>query len=543
MASLAFPLYPLSRPDSAMRSALAAKYAFLYAPSERYLDACVPRFQQVQVYVIYKVDAGTGSRHNYPPLRDDTENGFSVGVNANSTLSTDNNSISLNNPTSAAPFRTVSHYGYNCPLACAPNILLHPEHLSIWQSVAEQRERVVSFFDLTALNFAKRKMLSVLSGGGGCGSGSKSTAPAALELSLEEEPTSPSYVSEMHIKLEPTSERKRRTHSAMTSSSSLESSGQQSAADDDLDGLIEQFGSMLSISERPIERSRPTPIATDHGDDDSLYPSNYTMRSFLPDNHEPRMDKDEQTTTHDRPEAEQAMYEDQQQQAGDDSGLGDSGAGTTRRRERLVTSSNDSSTQEAEAYSQGKHIRLTLSSSPDIHAQLKTSSIEILINVSLRNSECVQTVQAHEQEFRSKLEKVIDDEIHYISQQLAMQQRSAQLLQSSERDPPPRAPLATPTSSSTTSSHLLQRCNSAPALCHTYSYVALPHDSELLTQAPMRPQPSTEMANLELELQRLLNSLIHAHELHHRAVIYDCRMRISQMRDDLRGAGKKTRAK
>lgn len=502
----------------------------------------------MQVHVIYKVDAGTGSRHNYPPLREDTENSFAAGVIANSALSTDsnnnsnNNSISLINSTAAAPFRTVSHYGYNCPLACAPNILLHPEHLSIWQSVAEQRERVVSFFDLTALNFAKRKMLSVLSGGG-CSSGSKPATPAALELSVEE-PTSPSYVSEMHIQLEPTPERKRRNNSAMTSSSSLESSGQRSAVDDELDGLIDQFGSMLSISERPIG-SRQTTIATDR-DDDSLYPSNYTMRSFLPDNHEPRLDKDDQTLAHDKPEAEQAMYEDQQQQqqqTGDDSGLGDSGAATTRRRERLVTSSNDSSTQEAEAYSQGKHIRLTLSSSPDIHAQLKTSSIEILINVSLRNSECVQTVQAHEQEFRSKLEKVIDDEIHYISQQLAMQQRSAQLLQSSDREPTPRAPLATPTASSTTSSHLLQRCNSAPALCHTYSYVALPHDSELLTQTPMRAQPNTEVANLELELQRLLNSLIHAHELHHRAVIYDCRMRISQMRDDIRGAGKKSRAK
>lgn len=270
------------------------------------------------------------------------------------------------------------------------------------------------------------------------------------------------------------------------------------------------------------------------------------MRSFLPDNHEPRLVKDGESTTRDKPEAEQAMYEEQQQQTGDDSGLGDSGGNTTsRRRERLVTSSNDSSTQEAEAYSQGKHIRLTLSSSPDMQAQLKTSSFEILINVSLRNSDCVQTVQAHEQEFRSKLEKVIDDEIHYISQQLAMKERSAHLLQSSERDAVPREPLATPTSSSTTSSHLLQRCNSAPALCHTYSYVALPHnESELAHSSPTSQRHNIpEVEHFEMELQSLLNGLIHYHELHHRAVIRECRMRISQMRDDLRGAVKKTRAK
>ncbi|XP_064544170.1 protein hu-li tai shao isoform X1 [Drosophila montana] len=529
--------------SDAMCSYLAHKYSFLYAPVQRYLDACVARLQCVQANVIYKIDASY--RHNYPLLSsshngtlNNTQTGvggeesFAVNLAASSTpvqassrqWAGDSSYTSIMNPT-AAPFRTFSHYGFNCPLANAPSIPLHPANQSIWQTVSEQRERVVSFIDLANLSFAKRRMLNVLNASG------RRPAAALAETS------SPSYVSEMQIQLERTPSRKQRNNSAATSSSC------QQSADDSLDELTAQFSSMLSIHE-PHMIAQPEPDR----DDDSMYPSTYTLRSFLPDNH--ALPKDDGIAT-DKPEAEQAMY-----QNGDDSGLGgltgnsnninSSGAG---RRERHCTTSNDSSTQEAEAYSQGKHIRLTLSSSPEAESQLKSSSIEILINVSLRNTECVQSVQAHEQEFRSKLEKVIDDEIHYISQQLAMQQRTVHLLQSSEQ--PSRAPLASPTASTS----LLQRCNSAPALCHTYSYVALAGSDTPPPLAPPTtptsashsyPEPEALqrlLSTLEHELQHLLNSIIRAHELHNRAVIYDCRTRISQMRDDIKGVVRRARAK
>ncbi|KAM8712053.1 hypothetical protein ACLKA7_012556 [Drosophila subpalustris] len=419
--------------------------------------------------------------------------------------------VSNNTNNNSSPHRTFSHYGYNCPLSNAPNIMLHPENKSIWRSVCEQREKVVSFIDLTALSFAKRKMLNVLSA---CGKSSAVPVPVPVPA----EPPTPSYVSAMQIQLEP--QRKQLNKSLERDVDSC-----QQSADDSLDDLIGQFSSKLSINTSPMA-SQPEPER--ERDDESLYPSSYISRSFLPDNH--AMARDTGTGA-DKPEAEQIMY-----QNGDDSGLGLGSSRGAGRRQRLVTTSNESSTQEAEAYSQGKHIRLTLSSSPEVESQLKPSSIEILINVSLRNTECMQTVQEHEQEFRSKLEKVIDDEIHYISQQLAMQHRTAHLLHQHPTEHHPRAPLATPTPSS---SLLLQRSNSAPALCHTYSYVALPLPSP---HAPPSTPTSGQrhshcgepdelqrlQSTLDTELQHLLNNIMRAYALHHRAVI-ECHTRISQI--------------
>ncbi|XP_032585535.1 protein hu-li tai shao isoform X3 [Drosophila mojavensis] len=539
--------------SDAMCSYLAKKYSFLYT------GASFSRFDCVQVNVLHKIDATY--KHNYPLLNNgnnssssnmnNTMDSFSAHLHASSTpirapryqqqQQQQQQSVSSNNMMNppAAPFRTCSHYGFNYPLANTPSILLHPANQSIWQTVAEQRERVVSFIDLTSLSFAKRKMLNVLS----ASSGKRLAAEAETEPETEPEPelepeaeagiSAPSYVSEMQIQL-------------MASSPS--SPAPAPSANDSLEELTAQFSSMLSL-----RKTHNSPQQQQERDDDSLYPSNYTVRSFLPDNH--ALPKDGATTA-DKPEAEQAIYLN-----GVDSGLGDShingnndnhnsnhnNSSSNGRRVRRGTTSNDSSTQEAEAYSQGKHIRLTLSSSPEAQSQLKSSSIEIVINVSLRDTECVQTVQAHEHEFRTKLEKVIDDEIHYISQQLAMQQRHTHLEQQ------PRAALATPTPS--TAMTQVQRCNSAPALCHTYSYVALgDSDSSAPRASPMPSSsnghscPEAEalqrlLSTLELELQHLLNSIIRAHELHNRAVIYDCRTRISQMRDDIKGVVKRTRAK
>ncbi|EDW02121.1 GH20071 [Drosophila grimshawi] len=555
--------------SDAMLAYLSNKYAFLYATTSH----CIETFHCIQVHVIHKIDATY--KHNYPLLNANTtnpnsEDSFVAHVAQHSTpmrsavhsaiiyqpTAVNNNNNNSNSSCSTAPFRTFSHYGFNCPLTNEPNILLHPANRSIWQTVAEQREKVVSFIDLTNLSFAKRKMLDVLSASATSG---KQNNPTAQEDASSS--PSPSYVSEMQIQLQPSPSRKQRNNSAATttttrsSSCSRRSSTSPQSADDSLDELTAQFNSMLNITHANCDR-----------DDDSLYPSNYTLRSFLPSNH--ALPKD----GGDKPEAEQAMY-----QNGDDSGLG-GGSGSGSNKNSINNNHNNNSnkkkssskrrdscsgstTQEAEAYSQGKHIRLTLSSSPEAESQLKkttSSSIEILINVSLRNTECVQTVQAHEQEFRSKLEKVIDDEIHYISQQLAMQQRTTQLLSEhhqhqQQQQHVPRAPLASPTPSS---SLLLQRSNSAPALCHTYSYVAIA-DSQLPSQSQSQltsgdsTHSCTEaealqrlLRNLETELQQLLNSIIRAHELHNRAIIYDCRTRISQMRDDIKSSViKPTRAK
>ncbi|XP_016953167.1 protein hu-li tai shao isoform X1 [Drosophila biarmipes] len=488
---------------------LAQKYAFLYSPSQ-YMYACMKMGPVEQkVYVIHKV--GAVSKHNYPPVHDGNTSmqhnesvavfkGNDTGIVSSTPIRTPRGTVSLPDErnqscsglSSTHPYRTISHFGFNCPLITSPTILLHPEHRSIWQTVAEQREKVVSFIDLTTLSLDNRKLLNVVT----------ATQPTQLQ--------SQSFVSEKHIQLEVSPpKRKQRVYSGTTSS----------GLDDSLDELDSLMSGLAICTPRRREQ------------DSALYRS-YT---FLPNNHAFPEDTDANhrgQTDRERPEAEQ----EEGFRCTEDSGLGDSAPG---RRPRLATTSNDSSTQEAEAYSQGKHVKLTLSSSPT----QSPATIEILINVSLRNAECVETVQTHEQEFRSKLERVIDEEIHYISQHLAYKHRQAELLQQQTTR---RAPLATPSATRMppppppSSSSLVQRSNSAPELCHTYSYVAVgmadmsTKQDQASPQLPAEGEPLNDLlSSLEKELERLLNSVVAAHMLHNRAIIHECRARISQLAEGL----------
>nr|NP_001163205.1 hu li tai shao, isoform K [Drosophila melanogaster]NP_001163206.1 hu li tai shao, isoform N [Drosophila melanogaster]NP_476877.1 hu li tai shao, isoform A [Drosophila melanogaster]Q02645.2 RecName: Full=Protein hu-li tai shao; AltName: Full=Adducin-like protein [Drosophila melanogaster]AAF57565.3 hu li tai shao, isoform A [Drosophila melanogaster]ACZ94477.1 hu li tai shao, isoform K [Drosophila melanogaster]ACZ94478.1 hu li tai shao, isoform N [Drosophila melanogaster] len=497
--------------SDALVSQLAQKYAFLYSPGQ-YMYACMKMAPLMhKVYVIHKVEPV--SKHNYPPVNDGNmsihhnESGAGFMAQESSVISSTpvrNALASVSLPEernhsilglSSTPYRTISHFGFNCPLITSPTILLHPEHRSIWQRVAEQREKVVSFIDLTTLSLDNRKLLNVVT----------STHPTQCQSQSQ------SFISEKHIQLEVTPpKRKQRVYSATISSG--------------LDDSLDELDSLMSGLAINMPRSREQ--------DSGLYRS-YT---FLPSNHALPKDTDANNrdqTDRERPEAEQ---EESFHCAGD-SGIGDS----TGRRPRLATTSNDSSIQEAEAYTQGKHVKLTLSSSPTPTATQSPATIEILINVSLRNAECVQTVQTHEQEFRAKLERVIDEEIHYISQQLAFKQRQAEL---HEQQTTSRAPIATPSFTTmhppapASSSSMVHRSNSAPELCHTYSYVAVGDLSTKQDQAspqlPAEGEPLNDiLSSLEKELERLLNSVVTAHMLHNKAIIHECRARFSQLADGI----------
>ncbi|XP_017128792.1 protein hu-li tai shao isoform X1 [Drosophila elegans] len=501
--------------SDALLTYLALKYAFLYAP-EQYIYDYLKRGQfEQQVYVIHKVEPV--SKHYYPPVHDgESFSGFvgnASGVVNSTPIRTVVASVSLTEERNQSgsggsgltPYRTISHFGFNCPLMTSPTILLHPEHQSIWQKVSEHREKVVSFIDLTALSLDNRKLLNVVT-----------ARQQQQQQPTQSESQSQSFVSEKHIQLEVTPpKRKQRVYSATTTSSGH-------SLDDSLDEL-DSLMNALSISS-PRRREQ----------DSGLYRS-YT---FLPSNHDLPQDADAndgEQADRERPEAEQ---EEMIFRRPGDSGLGDS----TGRRPRLPTTSNDSSTQEAEAYTQGKHVKLTLSSSPPTPTTRQSpATIEILINVSLRNAECVETVQTHEQEFRAKLERVIDEEIHYISQHLAYKQRQADLIQqqATQRAPLARPPPPAPPSSSS----MVQRSNSAPELCHTYSYVAVAmaasdvsskHDETTSPQLPTEGEPLNDiLCSLEKELERLLNSVVKAHMLHNKAIIHECRARISQLADGL----------
>ncbi|XP_023032120.1 protein hu-li tai shao isoform X1 [Drosophila willistoni] len=437
---------------------LLDKYAFLY-DSRNYLNTCSEVYQnrEEQIYVIYKVE--TTSQHNYPPINEthttmNYSSSFAAAAPSTTSTPTRPNEATSSSLSSSSemPFRTLSHYGFNCPSTTEPSILLHPAQQSIWLSVAEQREKVVSFIDLNAMSLEKRKLLETLSI-------TKSTI-AAETLP----PSSPSYVSQMHIELTPpTPKHKHRIYSSIANTSTSSGGEGRSSLNDSIDALADIFatGFNLHTPQRAAEAA--------------------ASRSFLPDNHALPTD----SQAREQPEAD--MMED----SGINTTINTAGGGT--RRQRRVTSSNDSSV-------------------------LSTSSIELLINITLRNSDCAQAI---EQDFRAKLEKVIDEEINNIAQQLANQQQ--------HRFELTREPLGTPTPT------LFQRCNSSPALCHTYSYVNLP-------QAPA-PSPAaivhTELddlqqflSSLDQKLQKLLASIMEAYGLHHKAII-DCRSSISKLADDL----------
>ncbi|XP_060656449.1 protein hu-li tai shao isoform X2 [Drosophila nasuta] len=440
--------------SDALLAHLLQKYAFLYAPKYRFFDACVERFQRLHANVIYKLN-DTSCKHSYPPLNNSTYENFAANlVSSTPARVAVDNSNKNNSLSNSSPHRTVSHYGYNCPLTNCPNILLHPANQSICQTISVHRNSLISFIDQTSLSNANRRVFNALN---------KSTkhSPTTDESTL--------YVTALDIQLEPLTPPNSRTHSSIAGS-----------ANDSLDELISKFKTTVNLNTQATKSDR---------DEDTLYPCSYTSRLFLPKG---------------KSEASQGLlYENMA-----DSGLGGSGgvgSGGHGGRERLTTTSNDSS-----------------SSSPEVESQLKLPCIDILINISLRNSECAQTVQEHELEFRSKLEKVIDAEIHYISQQLGMRSR---------------APLSTPTSSTT---HLMQRSNSAPALCHSYSYVELansevplvPPSSSTIKSEPHALQHS--LSPLEIHLKDLLNNIIRVHEWHNRAFICECRALITQLRENFR---------
>jgi len=85
---------------------------------------------------------------------------------------------------------------------------------------------------------------------------------------------------------------------------------------------------------------------------------------------------------------------------------------------------------------------------------------------------------------------------------------------------------------------MVHRSNSAPELCHTYSYVAVGDLSTKQDQAspqlPAEGEPLNDiLSSLEKELERLLNSVVTAHMLHNKAIIHECRARFSQLADGI----------
>lgn len=177
-----------------------------------------------------------------------------------------------------------------------------------------------------------------------------------------------------------------------------------------------------------------------------------------------------------------------------------------------------------------------------------STAIEIHINVNIRNSDCIKNLQNHEQEFKLKLEKVIDNEIHLITQQLEEIQENNDAETDLEGNDdiftlnPNQRCLSAPDAiglynSNTSAAERTDDSGCIEADRH-YSY-----DEDHLDTAASTPPPhcmlkdKTNLQNLryrhtlallEHELEMLLNGIIRN--------MCDCKTKISQISEDIRTA-------
>ncbi|XP_054089509.1 protein hu-li tai shao isoform X3 [Zeugodacus cucurbitae] len=217
-----------------------------------------------------------------------------------------------------------------------------------------------------------------------------------------------------------------------------------------------------------------------------------------------------------------------------------------------------------------RHINASLSEAGSSSAASSLRSLEIHININVKNSDCARTLQTHESEFRRKLERIINEEINVIAQQLSVgaQQHSVDinnlhlehggsLLDTSSHGVSARQLFQQTAHLETLNDLRLAgtlaagqqrksaRLTQAPAQSTPHTHSNSSHHSTdtstcyvggAATKAdePLSPQQREVIAMLEQELESLLNGIICANALHNHAVMCDCKMKVAQISKELR---------
>ncbi|XP_036231588.2 protein hu-li tai shao isoform X3 [Bactrocera oleae] len=203
-----------------------------------------------------------------------------------------------------------------------------------------------------------------------------------------------------------------------------------------------------------------------------------------------------------------------------------------------------------------RHVTASLSEAGSSSAASSLRSLEIHININVKNSDCARTLQTHESEFRRKLERIINEEINVIAQQLSAgaQQHStdneSSLLDLSHASArhllQHTAHLETlsdlrlagtlgagkqckrsKTAHTQSHSHSAASCNSTDSTCYV-------DGAATKADQPLSPQQREVVAMLEQELENLLNGIICANALHNHAVMCDCKMKVARISKELR---------
>uniref|UniRef100_A0A1I8MZN9 Class II aldolase/adducin N-terminal domain-containing protein n=1 Tax=Musca domestica TaxID=7370 RepID=A0A1I8MZN9_MUSDO len=378
------------------------------------------------------------------------------------------------------PYRTVSHYGFNYPSTYKPNVNLHPACSAT--PVDIQRQKVIAFIKRLNMEAAAAAAAASSSSSSLMEKSKRNSKQTGKEDHIYEntkklESSGESFISIKEIQLNNKQQQRKTRHISSSSSGQGKSSAQvphhHHHPHHQIDLLSEQFSSLLSISGSYPAATSHSAHTTTGGDQDhyhfntdsadncsncdeggghkacsdNLYRS-YVQRNFVPN----QPDSDNFNDDHDphKPECEQQSAGIAAAAAAAVGGGGKATGTSSKPKEKIIYSS----TQSLHSSSDNRHVTLTLNSlkrrasslnerkektrnrnensssySQNQHHQFHTTSsspedsnnstaIEMHININIRNSDCIKNLQNREQEFKLKLEEVIDNEISLITQEL-----------------------------------------------------------------------------------------------------------------------------
>ncbi|XP_054737485.1 protein hu-li tai shao isoform X2 [Anastrepha obliqua] len=219
-----------------------------------------------------------------------------------------------------------------------------------------------------------------------------------------------------------------------------------------------------------------------------------------------------------------------------------------------------------------RHVTASLSEAGSSSPTSSLRSLEIHININVKNSDCARTLQTHEAEFRRKLERIIDEEINLIAQQLngsaqstatnnnmgAVHNEPTEMTTAGTRHLLQHTTLAeTWNDLRFAGNHLAtgqQRCKSSkstqlqskskqhqtkpppPSATVTAASSCCAEADSTAADTPPPDQHRQLIAVLEQELESLLNGIICANALHNHAVMCDCKMKVAQISEELRAS-------
>ncbi|XP_037806020.1 protein hu-li tai shao isoform X1 [Lucilia sericata] len=555
---------------------LSKKYSFLY--NQSWWSPLSLKRSQMLLYMIHKIEIYP--HYTYPiishnvvePVAGNDEQNIINGLNVMMIREDDqilDDKPKLDTTNLLPPYRTVSHYGFNYPSTYIPNISMHP--VCSITPVNLQRQKVIAFIKRLNLEANTHEQQLSYSNKTAVSTNVESDTKTGKEANIYENTKScddktevaGSFISVAEIQLNTAKEKNGSKEITNHQDTHLHFRNRVNHNHNNQGDLqSNQFPSLLSISETypaathsHIGDAENDHFTTDSGDNssnfelqstrktthDNLYRT-YLQRNFIPEvinSHQSIMDfgiGDEEHDPH-KPESEQRSHNNMKHSSkyvrnDEDKHVTLTLNSLKRRASSFCDKKEKSRTHDKPLLTRTSFRTQFSDANSSCDSSTASTAIEIHINVNIRNSDCVKKLQNHEQEFKTKLEKVIDDEINLITQELATSSQCEKELKN------------------ITAFHLnpSHRCLSAPESVFLYGRDqscieadrhSLFNFNESVMTTPLRTLSAIPpnlytmryrqtLAMLEQELEILLNSIIRN--------MCDCKTKISQISEDIRTA-------